>query len=241
MLTPEGGAVRAILVDQLGHIDGLEATQALARLAVFDLSPGVRRTAVQLLESRKADDYRPVLLAGLRYPWRDAAEHAGEALVALGATDVIPALEKMMDELDPDEPVVDPNQGVKVVREMVRINHLCNCLLCHAPDPQRIGLLPARLPVLGEPLPPSREYYDSERPGIFARADFVYLRQDFSVSLPVGEREPWPEIQRYDFVVRTRRATDADLWRPRDPAFRNALRHALVNLKRQQDSATLGP
>jgi hypothetical protein len=39
---------------------------------------------------------------------------------------------------------------------------------------------------------------------IFARPDTTYLRQEFSWMLPVANPGPWPELQRYDFVVRTR-------------------------------------
>ena len=30
------------------------------------------------------------------------------------------------------------------------------------------------------------------------------VRQDFSLKLPVADADPWPEMQRYDFLVRTR-------------------------------------
>ena len=36
------------------------------------------------------------------------------------------------------------------------------------------------------------------------RADTTYLRQDFSVMMPVENAAPWPEMQRFDFLVRTR-------------------------------------
>jgi hypothetical protein len=34
--------------------------------------------------------------------------------------------------------------------------------------------------------------------------DMTYLRQDFSVLQPVADARPWPEMQRFDFLVRTR-------------------------------------
>ena len=40
--------------------------------------------------------------------------------------------------------------------------------------------------------------------GVFVRADRTYLRQEFSVPLPVKNHGVWPEVQRYDFLVRTR-------------------------------------
>jgi hypothetical protein len=32
----------------------------------------------------------------------------------------------------------------------------------------------------------------------------TYLRQDFSLLQPVKDAAPWPEMQRFDFLVRTR-------------------------------------
>ncbi len=63
------------------------------------------------------------------------------------------------------------------------------------------------MPTPGLPFPQSsREYYgDSLRlTGPAVRADMTYLRQDFSVMMRVENAAPWPEQQRFDFVVRTR-------------------------------------
>jgi hypothetical protein len=38
----------------------------------------------------------------------------------------------------------------------------------------------------------------------------TYLRQDFSAYLPVADAHPWPEMQRYDFLVRERKLTDQE-------------------------------
>jgi hypothetical protein len=38
--------------------------------------------------------------------------------------------------------------------------------------------------------------------------DVTYLRQDFSMLLPVADANPWPEMQRFDFLVRQRPLTD---------------------------------
>jgi len=40
--------------------------------------------------------------------------------------------------------------------------------------------------------------------------DVTYLRQDFSVKLPVTNAQPWPAQQRFDFLVRTRAITDKE-------------------------------
>jgi hypothetical protein len=39
------------------------------------------------------------------------------------------------------------------------------------------------------------------------RIDVTYLRQDFSAMLAVGDAHPWPEMQRFDFLVRERKLT----------------------------------
>jgi hypothetical protein len=36
------------------------------------------------------------------------------------------------------------------------------------------------------------------------RADVTYLRQDFSLVQRVHQADPWPEMQRFDFLARTR-------------------------------------
>src|SRR5207253_1905516 len=57
-------------------------------------------------------------------------------------------------------------------------------------------------PVPGKKLPPPQAYYD--RGSSFVRADITYLRQDFSMVLPVLNSDPWPLHQRFDFLVRQR-------------------------------------
>ncbi len=53
-------------------------------------------------------------------------------------------------------------------------------------------------------------YYDNRNPDILVRLDVTYLRQDFSVKLPVADADKWPEMQRFDFVVRTREVTEQE-------------------------------
>jgi hypothetical protein len=119
------------------------------------------------------------------------------------------------------------------VREVVRVNHLRNCLLCHAPaaspaDPVR-GLVPNPT----QPLPPPNTvpYYEGQN-GIFVRADVTYVRQDFSVPQPVARSGLWPAHQRYDYVVRTRYPTFEEMWRARPETYpqREAVRWALREL-----------
>jgi len=60
------------------------------------------------------------------------AEHSAEALVRLDDWESVPELIEMLDMPHPQAPVeVD---GKLVQRELVAINHMKNCLLCHPPS-----------------------------------------------------------------------------------------------------------
>lgn len=91
-----------------------------------------------------------------------------------------------------------------MVSEMVRVNHLRNCLLCHSPSKDRKDTLRGLIPTPGKPIPV--EYYASSK-GDFARADVTYLKQDFSVLMQVDQPDEWPIFQRFDFLVRDRELT----------------------------------
>jgi sugar lactone lactonase YvrE len=212
ILMAQNEAVRAVLVDQLAHIDGKRAGVALAQRALFDLNPDVRKDALVALARRPAEEYRQTLLDGLRYPWAVVADHAAEAIVALGLKDTVPTLLTLLDLPDPGEPYRKPGTEGLHVREMVRLNHLRNCLLCHiaslgADDGKVRGLVPPT----NQPLTssPGGGYGGAE--GKFVRADVTYLRQDFSVPLPVKNHGVWPAVQRFDFLVRERPATPQEI------------------------------
>jgi hypothetical protein len=222
ILGPEDPSFRTGLVGRYREWKRPEVTAALARLAVFDPDGAVRSSALHVLETRSAADYTDVLLQALRYPWAPIAQRAADAMVALERRDLIPNL---LDELNAPDPSAPSEQEVKgkkvlVVRELVRINHHRNCLLCHAPangiatrrsrSPEvPIGAVPSP----AEPLPPplSAAYYDDRDSVARVRADVTYLRQDFSVLLPVENAAPWPQLQRFDFLVRTREATPSEV------------------------------
>jgi sugar lactone lactonase YvrE len=71
------------------------------------------------------------------------------------------------------------------------------------------------VPPPDQPLSPpfTRQYYAGRSGFTFVRADVTYLQQDFSVPLPVKNPGPWPAVQRFDFMVRERPATAADIQR----------------------------
>src|SRR5207237_3156084 len=105
------------------------------------------------------------------------------------------------------------SKTVPVVREVVRINHHRNCVLCHSPAvPGEVAaqVTTAEVPRPDQPLTPPFEGYSNSIPEILVRLDVTYLRQDFSLMQPVADALPWPEMQRFDFMVRTRVLTDEE-------------------------------
>jgi hypothetical protein len=200
MMQAENAPVRLQLVKNLSAIKGEKASADLAQRAVFDLDAEVREVAVKALKDRPAEEYRPVLLAGLRYPWAATADHAAEALVNLDDRAAVGALVDLLDQPDPQAPVL--NKAKKwVAPELVRVNHLQNCLLCHAPSFDRNEPVRGLVPERDQPLP---VVYYEKGTGTFVRADVTYLKQDFSTLQPVAEHGQWPHMQRYDYLIRQR-------------------------------------
>src|SRR5262249_13168135 len=157
-LQAENAPIRSVMVDLLANIEGKSASIALAQRALFDLSPEVRQKAVEALAARPPEHFRQVLLDGFRYPWPAVAGHAAEAIVALRLKDRAPALVDLLKERAPRLPVpVETKKGKEpayIVRELVRMNHLCNCMVCHAPSQSKEDLVRGRVPVPGEDPPP---------------------------------------------------------------------------------------
>jgi hypothetical protein len=221
MLCAESRPIRYLLVDHLADIAEPTSTRALAKIALFDLSPKVRAEAVKALRDRPYGEFRPLLLDGLRYPWAPVADHAADALIALQDRGAVPQLKGLARLPDPATPYYDSETGGYVVRELVRLNHLTNCVMCHAPSRDTNDLARAAIPVPGEVLPESfsEQYYDQQgRRGrtleevfTFVRADVTFLRQDFSVPQPVANAGPWPAMQRYDYLVRERPVSKEEL------------------------------
>lgn len=114
-----------------------------------------------------------------------------------------------------------------MVREVVKLNHQRNCLLCHAPGntPESAvgafgredGVVTGPVPSPGQPIRNSSRGYDRfQSPDIHVRVDVTHLRQDFSLTLTMENAAPWPDQQRFDFLVRTREVNEDaayDAWR----------------------------
>jgi hypothetical protein len=135
----------------------------------------------------------------------------------------VPELVSVLAESDPRLPTTKEVGGkkVSVVREMVRINHHRNCIMCHAPgSPENVttGAITAEVSVPGQPLLSPSEGYNRPQssPDMMIRIDVTYLRQDFSAMMPVADAHPWPESQRFDFLVRERKVTDEEAETYRD-------------------------
>ncbi|HEY7313718.1 MAG TPA: hypothetical protein VH643_30490 [Gemmataceae bacterium] len=235
MVQVEDPLLRRELAKRIATVSSPRASVILAQTALFDLSAEVREQAINGLKDRPREQYRRVLLGGLRYPWPPVAAHAAEALVALNDRAATFRLAALLDEPEPCEPVCN-SDGKWVVREVVRVNHLRNCLLCHAPSTAKNDPLRGIVPTPGQPLP--QAYYSGRR-GEFVRADVTYLRQDFSVMQRVAKPDRWPEWQRFDYLVRSRELTADEVAvhrkKPRPSPFapypqRDAVRFALSEL-----------
>jgi hypothetical protein len=206
MLQVENQPVRLVLIETLAGIDGRQATHALVTRALYDLSPSVREAAVKALQDRPVAEYRDALLAGLRYPWPAVADHAAEALAALNVKSAVPELMNML-----EKPAQEKGAGkTPIIKELVKINHQRNCMLCHAPSFSPGDPVRGAVPIPGQSAAPA--YYSQGQ--FFVRADVTYVQQDFSVMQPEALSGPGSAFQRYDYVVRSRKPTSQD---PRFP------------------------
>lgn len=234
LLQAENEPIRGLMIEMLSEIPAKEASIALARRALFDVSPALRERATLALKDRPATDFQATLIDGIRWPWQPVAEHAAETIAALNLQSAVPVLLALAKEPDPQAPFFK-DAGVHV-REVVKVNHLCNCMLCHAPSLSKSDPVRGRIPLPNE-TPPSSYY--QEPSGIFVRADTTYLRQDFSVTQPVSNHGKWPAEQRYDYLLRSRPATPQDVAQKSANSQRAVLEFALRELG-QSDALAKG-
>jgi hypothetical protein len=217
MLEGEDLLWRGILVRMLHEIEGKESSECLARIAVFDVEPDMRGLAIDELMNRHFDEWQSVALAGLRHVWQPAAVNAAKALMATKAVAALPSLVAMLDAADPSRPFLSPEYGTTpMVRQLVRLNHNHNCIVCHAVASSADSSCVVRSPSPEQPLRafPSVLYYGDPRLDgelVNVRFDITYLRQDFSARLPYDLKDNWPRLQRYDFITQVRAATDEEL------------------------------
>jgi hypothetical protein len=214
---PTSDSMKLAMARYLASVSSVDSTHALVKTILFTPEEDARNTAIEALKARRDKDYVDPLLQGFRYPWPDVAKRAADALVKLDRKDVVSQIIDVLDEPDPRAPVTKKVDGktVTTVREIVRINHHRNCLMCHSPGQEVHGdsdILTAQTPIPGQPLPSlSGGYGNQSIPELVVRIDVTYLRQDFSAMLPVADAAPWPQMQRFDFVVRTRTLKDDEV------------------------------
>jgi hypothetical protein len=221
ILGPEHLSYRLELVQNLKRSNRTEATTAIARAAVFDPDGDVRVAAIKALKEtnkQHAGEVTEILRQGIRYPLATVAWHTAQAMIALDRKDLVADLAAVLGDPipgDPEERQAPDGTETHVVREVVKINHHRNCLLCHPPSQTgNIKEVPGVIPIPGIPFPtsPKEAYGQAQSSGEpMVRADTTYLRQDFSVMMPVENAAPWPEMQRFDFLVRTRPVTGKEL------------------------------
>jgi hypothetical protein len=157
-----------------------------------------------------------------------------------------------LEDTDPRAPVVQEvgTKKVTVVNEMVRINHHRNCALCHSPGTNgdvSNDTLTAGVPLPNEPLSGPSGGYRNSRSETLVRLDVTYLRQDFSMFQAVTDANPWPEMQRFDFLVRTRQlsAEEAVAYREQfgsnDPTRPSAYQKAALAALREMTGRDTAP
>ncbi len=243
MLQAENGQVRRMACELLRGLDVPEATEALVKWAVFDTDAGNRAAAVDALRTRDKKDVSRLLMRYVRYPLPRAVEHAAEALVALNCQEAIPQLVAAYDQPDSDSPFkidLTDKFGGTYRQEIVRVNHLQNCVMCHPPSFQPTDLVRGAIPDPKRPLETQTSGYDrgNDRRGDFIEADVTYLRQDFSVVQPVSNHGIWPERQRYDYFVSIRRENDEPGEAPTTTSpYRQAIRFAIKELSQHDPEA----
>ena len=202
--------LRLEMIGALRKSGSAAALKLMVNKAKFDLEPEVRIAATDALADIEPDKFRHHLLEGLTYPWHVVAEHSAEALVRLNDQGAVPKLIEMLDLPHPHFPFQD--NGMLVQRELVGINHMRNCLLCHAPSISSGDSVRGLIPHSSRPLP--RHYYDANGMATevpyAVRADVTYLEQDFSLVQPVKNSGPWPRDQRFDYVVQKKRLTPVE-------------------------------
>ncbi len=236
-----GASARLAIVEWLAGFRTPTSSTALAKRAVFDPSPDVRRASIAALSDRDPTEFRSVLINGLRHVWAPAAQHASVALVAVNDQEARTDLIDLAYAPNPQSPQRDLD-GNWFVHQLTRVSHLRNCLLCHAPSVEHIGFRAAEDRLDAIVRTPGQRillYSGRNTSAESVRADITYLRQDFSVRHEVDEPAHWPRLQRFDYFVRTKRISEMDarslqrLYRSRDYPQRRAVLFALQQLDAQ--------
>ena len=170
---------------------GPEATAGLARVAVFSTDETVRATAIEALAVRREEDATDVLVAGL-LPLARGRRSFRQGHRQAETQRPCSTLQAMLDAPDPRGPRAE---SVAVGRRrwhmnLVRVNHLRNCMLCHAPaqrgETQEQRWSP-RSPCQRNRSPTPAPATVGRSPISWCASDVTYLRQDFSAKQNVSD------------------------------------------------------
>lgn len=241
ILQPDNVTARKLLVAFCSRSTHPRCSEYLARLAVIDLSPVVRKLAREALKPRPVHEYQDTLVRYMNYPWPPVTDHAAEALIELQVKQAVPLLVECLREPDASLPRTVEVNGKKqeVLPQLVRINHLKNCAVCHPPSfgpGSQAGSVPdPKKPLLGGSYGATSD--------LFVRADETYLRPDFSYLQKVKKADPWPVEQRFDFLVRQTPLTAEEAEAARQKYQQTGLspqRQALLRTLRALTSKDLG-
>lgn len=238
VLQCESQVLRARMIKLLSLKDDDEARQAIADRALFDVSAEIRSLAIHMLKMDTTEAVRERLVSGFDHVWQPVAVNAANALVELDDELSLPQLRSKLDVPGPHAPFQD-EQGRWRIRELVRVNHLRNCLMCHAPALEKSRTFTATVPEPGRKLP--RVYYGDGSPRV--RPDVTYIIQDFSLMHDMRNQTPWPDRQRFDYFVRERVIDAADAAKRNEESdeesIRNrSLRYAIQRLSGEASSET---
>ncbi len=234
LLQAEPAKTRLVSVAALAENRGDSATRALASWAAFDCESAVRAAAARALVGRDRAFVRALLLEFWHHPYPRAAEHAAEALVELRDEGAISELAPLLAKPRPDRELalsLDGKPG-SYRRELVRVNHARNCLLCHPPSFDPGDLVRGSVPDPARPLASSSPAYYSGG-STFVRADTSYLKQDFAVPQPVANPGAWPAHQRYDYLVAVRQVKPGSAETTGADPYQEAALFALRELSRR--------
>lgn len=237
IMEPESEELRRGLIRHLKGLAHPEAARAIAKLAIFSEEPALRLEATKALQSRPGSQFDEIIRLGLRYPRPEIAVRTMDLIVKTKRIDWADAIIDLLEEPDPRAPTAVNNGKSYVVRELVRIRHHDNCMLCHPPAQRgafandltlfntnlwsEFMATPRKQIPTGEPNQGIggwggfRGNRSGFQEGPSVRFDVTFLRPDFSLNLSGDAVQNGVatnvggETERFDFVVRTRKLTPA--------------------------------
>ena len=158
-------------------------------LALYAPEETVRaRGHIDGLKSRPAKDYTDMScckVSAIPSPWsqKRAAEAARQIASQGCGQRTRQGARRTRPAAPPAKKTIEGKASLVHVRELVRVNHHRNCVLCHAPAARDDAVFSAPVALPDRELPAPSEGYGGRQssPDLFVRIDMTYLRQDFSL------------------------------------------------------------